>query len=60
MKLDRVIMTTAELQIALLEFCAANGGVPETVIIRSFNSEIVVCLEPGGMITAEEFRHHIE
>jgi hypothetical protein len=41
----------------LRDYCAANGGVPGTVIIESHSSEISVELNPGGMITADEFHH---
>jgi len=57
MVIETIYMTTKELQQALRDYCAANGGVPMTVIIKSHNREISVDLHPGGMITADEFRH---
>ena len=57
MKIHTVTISTKELQQALRDYCAANGGVPGTVIIESHTSEISVELNPGGMITADEFHH---
>ena len=57
MILHTVTISTKELQQALRDYCAANGGVPGTVIIESYNCEISVELEPGGMITSDEFHH---
>ena len=57
MKIQTATISTRELQQALRDYCAANGGVPDRVIIESHNSEIVVDLAPGGMITSDEFHH---
>jgi hypothetical protein len=50
-------ISTRELQQALLDYCCANGGAPMTVIIQSYEKQIVVDLAPGGMITSDEFHH---
>jgi len=58
MKIETVTITTIELQQALRDYCLANGGgVPDTVIIQSYKKQIVVSLEPWGMVTADEFHH---
>ena len=57
MRIQKATISTRELQQALRDYCAANGGVPGTVIIESYNCEISVELEPGGMITTDEFHH---
>ena len=57
MKIQTVTITTIELQQALRDYCAANGGVPDRVIIQSYERKIVVDLAPGGMITADDFYH---
>ena len=39
------------------DIAAASGGVPDTVIIQSYERKIVVDLAPGGMITTDDFYH---
>lgn len=57
MKIQTATISTRELQQALRDYCAANGGIPGTVIIQSYEKQIVVDLAPGGMITVDEFHH---
>ena len=57
MKIQTATISTRELQQALRDYCAANGGIPGTVIIQSYERKIVVDLAPGGMITSDEFHH---
>ena len=57
MKIQTATISTKELQQALREYCFANGGIPDTVIIQSYERKIVVSLDPGGMITADDFYH---
>ena len=57
MQIQTAFITTKELQQALREYCAANGGVPLIVIIQSYEKQIRVELAPGGMITADVFHH---
>ena len=57
MQIQTAFITTKELQQALREYCFANGGIPDTVIIQSYERTIVVDLAPGGMITADDFYH---
>ena len=57
MKIQTATISTRELQQALRDYCAANGGVPDRVIIQSYEKQIVVSLDPGGMITSDEFHH---
>tara|TARA_R110000868_G_scaffold99767_1_gene274481 strand:- start:551 stop:739 length:189 start_codon:yes stop_codon:yes gene_type:complete len=57
MKIQTATISTKELQQALRDYCAANGGVPDTVIIQSYERKIVVDLSPSGMITADDFYH---
>ena len=59
MVIETIYMTTKELQQALRDYCAANGGIPATVIIQSYEKQIVVDLAPGGMITVDEFHHAV-
>jgi len=59
MRIQTAIISTKELQQALGDFCADNGGIPDTVIIQSYSSQIVVSLRPGGMITADEINHSV-
>jgi hypothetical protein len=59
MRIQTSTISTKELQQALRDFCAANGGIPDTVIIQSYSSQIVVSLRPGGMITADEINHSV-
>ena len=40
MKIQTAVISTKELQQALRDFCAANGGIPDTVIIQSHSSQI--------------------
>jgi hypothetical protein len=50
-------ITTKELQQALRDYCAANGGIPTLVIIQSYEKQIRVDLRPGGMVSSDEFQH---
>jgi len=59
MRIQTATISTKELQQALQDFCAANGGIPDTVIIKSYSSQIVVSLRPGGLITADEINHSV-
>ena len=54
---ETATISTGELQEALQNYCAVNGGIPKTVIVQSYAKKIVVSLEPGGMVTADEFNH---
>jgi hypothetical protein len=54
---ETATISTSELQEALQNYCAVNGGIPKTVIVLSYAKQIVVSLEPGGMVTADEFNH---
>ena len=57
MQIQTAFITTKELQQALRDYCAANGGTPTLVIIQSYEKQIRVVLAPGGMITADVFHH---
>ena len=57
MRIQTATISTRELQQALRDYCAANGGVPDTIIIQSYERKIVVDLAPGGMITTDDFYH---
>ena len=57
MRIQTATISTRELQQALRDYCAANGGIPNVVIIQSYEKQIVVDLAPGGMITVDEFHH---
>ena len=57
MKIHTATISTKELQQALRDYCAANGGIPDVVIIQSYQKEIVVDLEPDGVISSDEFQH---
>ena len=57
MRIQTATISTRELQQALRDYCAASGGVPDTVIIQSYERKIVVDLAPGGMITTDDFYH---
>ena len=57
MQIQTAFITTKELQQALRDYCAANGGIPTLVIIQSYEKQIRVDLRPGGMITSDEFHH---
>ena len=59
MRIQKATISTRELQQALRDYCAANGGIPATVIIQSYEKQIVVDLRPGGMITTDEFHHAV-
>ena len=59
MRIQTVTIATKELRQALRDYCAANGGIPATVIIQSYEKQIVVDLAPGGMITVDEFHHAV-
>jgi len=57
MHIYTAVISTKELQDALRDYCAANGGIPDVVIIQSYQKEIVVDLEPDGVISSDEFQH---
>jgi len=57
MKIQTATISTRELQQALRDYCAANGGIPGIVIIQSYEKQIVVDLAPGGMVTTDGFHH---
>jgi hypothetical protein len=57
MKIQTAVISTKELQDALRIYCADKGGIPGTVIIKSYAKQIVVSLDPGGMISSDEFQH---
>ena len=57
MRIQTAVISTKELQDALRDYCAANGGIPDVVIIQSYQKEIVVDLEPDGVISSDEFQH---
>ena len=59
MRIQTATISTKELQQALRDYCAANGGVPDRVIIESYESKISVELAPGGQIDADEFYHAV-
>jgi hypothetical protein len=59
MRIQKATISTRELQQALRDYCAANGGIPATVVIQSYEKQIVVDLAPGGMITVDEFHHAV-
>ena len=59
MRIQKATISTRELQQALRDYCAANGGIPATVIIQSYEKQLVVDLAPGGMITVDEFHHAV-
>jgi len=57
MRIQTATISTRELQQALRDYCAANGGIPGIVVIQSYEKQIVVDLAPGGTITSDEFHH---
>jgi hypothetical protein len=57
MKIQTATISTKELQQALRDYCAANGGVPDRVVIESYESKISVELAPDGVISSDEFYH---
>ena len=57
MRIQTATISTRELQQALRDYCAANGGIPGIVVIQSYESKISVELAPGGQIDADEFYH---
>ena len=57
MVIKTVSITTKELQQALRDYCAANGGIPMVVTIQSYEKQIVVDLAPDGVISSDEFQH---
>ena len=57
MQIQTATISTKELQDALRDYCAANGGIPDVVIIQSYQKEIVVDLAPDGVISSDEFQH---
>ena len=59
MRIHTATISTKELQQALRDYCATNGGIPDVVIIQSYQKEIVVDLAPYGLISSDEFRHAV-
>ena len=72
MRIQTATISTKELQKALRDYRVnavrpgiidtdihASGGIPDTVIIQSYSSQIVVSLRPGGLITADEINHSV-
>ena len=59
MRIQTAIISTKELQDALRIYCSDKAGIPDTVIIKSYAKQIVVSLDPGGMITADEINHSV-
>ena len=59
MRIQTATISTRELQQALRDYCAANGGIPMVVTIQSYEKQIVVDLAPSGMITVDEFHHAV-
>ena len=57
MIIETAIISTGELQEALQNYCKVNGGIPKTVIVKSYAKQIVVSLDPGGRVSADEFTH---
>ena len=57
MKIQTAVISTKELQDALRIYCSDKAGIPDTVIIESYEKQIVVSLYQGGMVTADEFNH---
>ena len=57
MRIQTAVISTKEMQDALRIYCADKGGIPGTVIIQSYAKQIVVSLDPGGLVTADEFHH---
>jgi hypothetical protein len=57
MHIHTAVISTKELQDALRDYCAAKGGSPDYVIIQSYQKQIVVDLEPDGVISSDEFQH---
>ena len=59
MRIQTATISTKELQQALRDYCAANGGVPDRVVIESYESKISVELAPDGVISSDEFYHAV-
>jgi hypothetical protein len=59
MRIQTATISTKELQQALRDYCAANGGVPDRVVIESYESKISVELAPYGVISSDEFYHAV-
>lgn len=57
MKIQTAVISTKELQDALRIYCSDKAGIPDTVIIESYEKQIVVSLDPEGMVSADEFTH---
>jgi hypothetical protein len=57
MIIQTVVISTKELQDALRIYCSDKVGIPDIVIIQSYENQIVVNLCQGGMVTADEFNH---
>jgi hypothetical protein len=55
MRIQTATITTMELQIALRNYC--KFCVPHTIVIESYDKQIVVSLDEGGMVSADEFNH---
>lgn len=57
MRIQTAVISTKELQDALRIYCSDKAGIPDTVIIKSYAKQIVVSLDPGGRVSADEFTH---
>ena len=57
MKIQTLIISTKELQDALRLYCSDKAGIPDIVIIKSFTKKILVSLDFGGRVSADEFTH---
>ena len=57
MRIQTAIISTKELQDALRIYCSEKAGIPDTVIIKSGTKQILVSLDPGGRVSADEFTH---
>lgn len=57
MRIQTAVISTKELQDALRLYCSDKAGIPDTVIIESYGKQIVVSLDQGGMVAADEFNH---
>ena len=57
MKIQTAIISTKELQDALRIYCSDKASIPDTVIIKSGTKQILVSLDPGGRVSADEFTH---
>ena len=57
MRIQTAVISTQELQDALRLYFSDKAGIPDTVIIESYEKQIVLSLDPEGMVSADEFTH---